>query len=624
MGRIKLQILKSDTQIKIVIGPAVSVVDGFTPITTLALSTADNAELLKHDAASTTDISGNTFAAITGVDGYYNLTITAAQLDTEGMLTIAINDTSLCYPIKHEFMVVNANVYDSLYSAASTDYLQTDVTQISANATAADNLQSQYDGTGLAGDTYPATQAQLGSISNTGSALNIASESYILTIGTLSSGLYSDTAALDSVYHIHTDSAGALDLYYQFDIAAGSPASAVITGYLNGSNDTLGIFAYNWAGASWDQVGSWVGSNSSTEVVNSYTLFASHLGYGANLGKIRIRFYAASGLTTATLAVDQIYIAYSQNQSGYDTGAIWIDTNLSNTNTVPGIDGVATNPVSSMTAANTLSSELNINRFRLSPSSTITFTTSQNDQIFEGHGYTLALGGQDINNTHILDAIVSGVATAATEMEFHRTEISILSTQNGHFYRCGFSDTVTMTLAGDYNYIDCYSLVAGASAPVFTKTAGQTITAQWRRWSGGITISGLESGDIVSIEGTFGTITLNGADATVEIRGTYKALTNNLTGTPSVNYDGAISGLVLENVAALLDDPRTEPGQGNLPVNPDMATKIDYLYKFLRNKTTSNGTTINVYDDAGTTVDHKSTHSDDATTYTRGEFVTGP
>jgi len=125
-----MQYLKADTGVKVVIGPVVAVGDGFTPVTTLAVSTADEAELIKHDAAAVTSISGNTFAAITSADGYYNLTLTAAQLDTEGMLTILINDDSLCLPVRHDFMVVSANVFDSLFAAAATDYLQVDTIQV--------------------------------------------------------------------------------------------------------------------------------------------------------------------------------------------------------------------------------------------------------------------------------------------------------------------------------------------------------------------------------------------------------------------------------------------------------------------------------------------------------------
>jgi len=77
-------------------------------------------------------------------------------------------------------------------------------------------------------------------------------------------------------------------------------------------------------------------------------------------------------------------------------------------------------------------------------------------------------------------------------------------------------------------------------------------------------------------------------------------------------------------ILALLDDARAEPGQGAPAVNPDAMTKIDYLYKFARNKIEQTATTLSIYDDAGTTVDHKATVSDDATTYTRGEIVAGP
>lgn len=76
-------------------------------------------------------------------------------------------------------------------------------------------------------------------------------------------------------------------------------------------------------------------------------------------------------------------------------------------------------------------------------------------------------------------------------------------------------------------------------------------------------------------------------------------------------------------ILALLDDPRTEPGQGAPPVNPDLATKIDYLYKAWRNKKTQTATLLTVFADDGTTADHKSTVSDDGTTFTAGEIVTG-
>lgn len=77
-------------------------------------------------------------------------------------------------------------------------------------------------------------------------------------------------------------------------------------------------------------------------------------------------------------------------------------------------------------------------------------------------------------------------------------------------------------------------------------------------------------------------------------------------------------------ILALLDDPRTEPGQGTPPVNPDLATKIDYLYKAWRNRSTQTSTTYSLYADDATTVDQKATVSDDGTTFVKGEVATGP
>ncbi len=87
--------------------------------------------------------------------------------------------------------------------------------------------------------------------------------------------------------------------------------------------------------------------------------------------------------------------------------------------------------------------------------------------------------------------------------------------------------------------------------------------------------------------------------------------------------DGGRLDSIVDAILAMLDDVRGEPGQGALAVNPDMATKVDYLYKFMRNKVITGNTSIKVYDDAGTIIDHISTISAAGNTFTRGEFITG-
>jgi hypothetical protein len=124
-----MQYLRADSITEVTIGPAVAVGDGFTPVITLSIAGADEAEIIKHGATATVGIAG-TLAAISGADGYYALDLSATDTDTEGRLTLLINDDSLILPIRMEFMVVAANIFDSLFAVAGTDLLQIDLTQI--------------------------------------------------------------------------------------------------------------------------------------------------------------------------------------------------------------------------------------------------------------------------------------------------------------------------------------------------------------------------------------------------------------------------------------------------------------------------------------------------------------
>lgn len=77
-------------------------------------------------------------------------------------------------------------------------------------------------------------------------------------------------------------------------------------------------------------------------------------------------------------------------------------------------------------------------------------------------------------------------------------------------------------------------------------------------------------------------------------------------------------------VAALNTDTYAEPAQGAPGATITLAAKIGYLYKAFRNKKTVTATTFSLFNDDAVTVDHKSTISDDATTYTETEKTTGP
>ncbi len=423
------------------------------------------------------------------------------------------------------------------------------------NSTALSNIEKQYDTTGLTGDTFPSSQAQLSAITNVGSAINTPAVSYSLTTGVQSANTYASTEALDGTRHEHTDDGGAMELYYEFTVGAGTPSSVTVTGYLSSANDSLNVFGYDWVSTSWKQIGIMAGKGSATNDVNNYDLFVNMVGTGANKGKIRVRFLAASGLTSATLAIDQIYTAFSQGTEGYDRASIWYNSAASNTGTIVGVDGTAGNPVSTEAAVQTLLVSTGYKAITNIPGSTYVMADAHDGLIIYNHGGTLELGGQSINETHIFDGEVSGISTSATDADFHDAFVGAISIQNAHLFDCTMEDTVTLTDAGDYSIVNCQSGVAGDGAPTLDMGAAiGASTVSFRRWSGGITINNLAAGDVVTVSGELGTVTLNGADAQVEIRGTYKALVNNLTGSPTVNVDGAI---LAADVAAILVDTST-------------------------------------------------------------------
>lgn len=136
-------------------------------------------------------------------------------------------------------------------------------------------------------------------------------------------------------------------------------------------------------------------------------------------------------------------------------------------------------------------------------------------------------------------------------------------------------------------------------------TGGVTITAAV---TGNIT--GNLSGSVGSVSGAVGSVTGN--------------VGGNVTGSVGSLAAQAKSDVNAEVVDALATDTYAEPAQGAPAATTTLAVKINFLYKFLRNKVTQTSTTMSVFADDAATVDHKATVSDDGTTYTRGEIATGP
>lgn len=328
-------------------------------------------------------------------------------------------------------------------------------------------------------------------------------------------------------------------------------------------------------------------------------------------------------VAAGTTSVD-VTINYDDQSQGYETGAIWIDTVNGVAGTNDHINGTADNPVKTIADAVTLKSSTGIPDFHLFNGSSITLAASAANNSFFGDHWTLALGGQACGGIYVQGATVSGVGTSAgEEMHFEGCDIGTASVQQGHFDKCGFNGTLTMTTADDYDFHNCYS--KGDTAPVFTKTAGQAIVAEFQNYAGDITINGLQAGDTVELGGFFRTITLAGTGGTVHVHGHYETISSgSFSGTLSIA--GAIK---TDDVAAILADTvemtgsLAEPSQGKPPVNATFLQMQQWFWAAFTKDGIATATQRSIKNDAGTIL-AKGTMADDGTTFNQGKLETGP
>ncbi len=144
--------LKQSTAATVKLGPFVDDTDGKTAETGLTIAQAD-IRLSKNggDFAQTNNAAGATHDE----NGYYDVPLNTTDTNTLGTLTVAVSKTG-ALPVWATFMVVPANVYDSLFGA---DNLQVDVVQVSGTAQTARDVGAQLDAavsTRLAATDYTA------------------------------------------------------------------------------------------------------------------------------------------------------------------------------------------------------------------------------------------------------------------------------------------------------------------------------------------------------------------------------------------------------------------------------------------------------------------------------------
>ena len=540
--------LKQSTAVDVILGPFVDSTDGDTEEIGLTIAQAD-VRLSKNGqtGAQKNDVT----SCVHDADGFYNCELDTTDTNTVGQLTIYVHVAgALC--VRMDYHIVEEAVYDAMYGGSAEGPLQATVAgnTLDVTATGAAGIDwGNIENVDTVVDLSETTISNVNGISSlSGATLNFANEGdnvssaikSVSFVGVETSGTNASVDAEDGVYHNIDDTGNAIDIVYQFDIGGARSATAVLfVGYLNGSNDTIDVQAYN--GTTWDTRKVIAGQAGTTNIVEEVTLLNTHTGTGADLGKVFIRL-VCTAKSNPSLFTDELLVqAVSVSQSvGYADGAVWVDTNASNTNTESFVDGVADNPVSTLAAALTIRGNVGIKRIRLISGSSITIASTQTNCEFMGENWSLALGGQSLTDCHIIGASLSGTATGSSTI-FERCIVdSAITIPPTTMRSCYFGDTtITAGSAGNFFFNDCRSRVAGTGSVNFDfGSALNSSGLSMRNYSGGVEIENMGAGTgtyTMSLEGN-GALTINAncsATSSVALRGNFK-LTDNAAGAVTV------------------------------------------------------------------------------------------
>lgn len=533
--------------------------------------------------------------------------------------------------------------------SATTTKPEVDINSVSDDATAANNLELMYDTTGYTDDTAPASRLQVGNLSVGSGGISTVAESFVKAGAEPETNTFTSTFAEDGTFHIVEDDVTSTDVYYQFDLGgSGIPQSVTWVGYAQSNGDSYTVHFWNWAGASYDQVGSITATNGTTTSIETYTATTAHVGTGADLGKVRFRFLSSDGTAVAT---DRILVTYtvSSQSIGYEGGAVWIDTSASNTNTESFVDGTADNPVSTLAAATTIAGNLNLKKFSLIGGSSITLAQGYDSYTFlSDDGWTLATGGQSIDSTNIVGATVSGIFSG--NPHFRLCEIGAITGPNARLGNCGIASTITIDGAGDWVLHHCWSEVAGTGTPAIDFGAAVlNSNVNLRGYSGGVEVQNMGGAgtDNMSLEG-HGQLVINAncTGGTVAIRGHF-TVTDNAGGAVTLSDDARFDHQsIIDNMSAeigTLHDTRipdtislaninaqvvdvitvdaiSELGVAAPSATPNLSDAVMLMYMALRNKIDITASAKEVHNDAGTVIATK-TLSDDGTTYSETEMA---
>lgn len=516
-------------------------------LTGLAYDTANLAISIATDASAGADVL--TKETITTIGTYEAPTSSAHcrfkvvdATDMSGVYEIHLHNDTIASKTGFILKISGAANLAPAFLEVQCANLAANMTQVAGSAVSTSTAQLGVNVVNVAGSATTATldsiAGQINAVgSGVGAALNFevtadnasAPLNGVTKKGTASGGTtFANTLADNNIYHTivaELDGTYKIDWVYKFTCGGGRNATKlVIRAAMAAASDTVNVQVYNFATTSWRTLGSITGT---TETLYDLPLYSGDTGTGSDAGVVYARFVFDEA-DTGTINIDQCYVtAQNLGQTvGYANGSIWVKT-AGTVGTTPYVHGTADNPCP-WASAKTLNSTLGLNRYVITPGTTVTLDAALAGAVMSGRSYSLALGGQNVSGSYFEGVEgLSGTGTCATaEAIFVDCHLNAVTIGEADFIRCHLMNTVTMSQNSvPYRFHDC----TGITTAKITFT-GNAQTAVISRASGVLTIAGMQTGDTLYIDGDCDlTLDATNTGGTVNIAGNVR-LTNSGSG----------------------------------------------------------------------------------------------
>lgn len=231
-----------------------------------------------------------------------------------------------------------------------------------------------------------------------------------------------------------------------------------------------------------------------------------------------------------------------QFYQGPQGAGVFLDDGAANTATVVGVDGIESNPVSTIAAATTIAGSLGIQRIYLINDSVITLAQTYEGWEFIGIGLgsQITLGSQDVDNSCFSMVTLTGTQGGTGALYCEDCSMTGLVSLECIAYRCYLSDTCTVRASTLIIFDQCKSAVPGNNTPQLTFSGGAS-NINFRHYSGGLQINSMGTGDTMSYESD-GQMIVDATctDGLLAVRGCCD-ITDNASGAVTITQSAAIN-----------------------------------------------------------------------------------